>query len=74
VQEASEVLVFLRRVRSVADKRMLFTYLVELHELLAVHLLVLVQRDELDLLRRQRFVREGALDRCFLLATMPCIL
>jgi hypothetical protein len=36
--------------------------LVELHEFLAVHFLGLVERDELNLLRWERLVREGTLD------------
>lgn len=37
-------------------------YLVEVHQLLAIHLLGLVQRDKLDVLGGQSLVGEGALD------------
>ena len=43
------------------------TNLVKLHKLLRVHLLCLVERDELNLLRLESLVCEGALDRCHLL-------
>lgn len=48
----------------------MFTHIVEFHELLCVHLLRLVKRNEFDLLWRQRFVRKGPLDSYYALA-MP---
>jgi GMP synthase PP-ATPase subunit len=43
-------------------------HLIELHQLLGVHLLGLVQRNKLDLLRCESFIREGSLHRCQLSA------
>lgn len=45
------------------------THVIELHELFAVQLLALVQRNELDLLRWKCFVCEGTLD-CFLVSAV----
>jgi hypothetical protein len=44
-------------------------YLVEGHQLLAIHLLGLVQRDELDVLGGLSFVGEGALDGVQIMGT-----
>lgn len=70
MQKASEVLVFLLCVSHIVPQvRLNTTHVVELHELLAVHLLGLIQRNELNLLWWESFICEGTLDRCLLLAT-----
>lgn len=54
------------------------SYLVELHHLLGVHLLALVERGELDLLWRQSFICERPLDCVEIMGanrdetTLPC--
>ena len=43
-------------------------HLVELHKLLAIHFLCLVERDELNFLGLESLICEGTLDRCSTLA------
>jgi hypothetical protein len=48
----------------------LCTYLIELHQLLPIHLLGLVQWNELDLFRWEGLVCEGTLNSCALSVTL----
>lgn len=64
MQILAQLLVFLLRIVRIRISPIpqALTYLVEVHQLFAVHLLGLLQRDKLDVLGRQSLVREGALN------------
>lgn len=61
MQILAQLLVFLSRIVRIRISLIpkTLTYLVEGHQLLAVHLLGLLQRDKLDVLGRQSLIREG---------------